>query len=256
MDERTTPSATERPIGGESTGATTSTGGPAHLADPRALTILTTEHWSLLTSRSLVYNEAFARAGMFLTFLSATLVALGFVSGGGMSGDEFLVVATVLLGFDLLIGVATLGRVSSASTEEFRALQGMNRLRHAYLEMVPSLEPYFSTSPYDDALGVLAIYGATPARPSPGESFIHGLTTIPGMIGMITAVVGGAFAASLVLLAGGTPMSAVGGGVVAAAAVLCALWVAGVRAFGRINRELDVRFPSPQRESPAKPGQT
>ena len=52
-----------------------------HLADhrstdPRAITLLTTEHWSLLTSRSLAYNEAFTRGGMFLTFLSMSFVAL------------------------------------------------------------------------------------------------------------------------------------------------------------------------------------
>ena len=45
------------------------------MSDPRTLQILSTEHWSLLAARSLVYNEAFARAGMFLSFLSATLVA-------------------------------------------------------------------------------------------------------------------------------------------------------------------------------------
>ena len=50
-----------------------------HLADPRALQILSTEHWSLLTARSLVYNESFSRGAMFLTFLSASLVALGFI---------------------------------------------------------------------------------------------------------------------------------------------------------------------------------
>ena len=66
--------------------------GPPHLADPRALTILTTEHWSLLTARSLVYNEAFARGGMFLTFLTGTLVALGFVSQGSGFATGFLVV--------------------------------------------------------------------------------------------------------------------------------------------------------------------
>ena len=52
------------------------------LSDPRVITILSTEHWSLLTARSLVYNEMFTRGGMFLTLLSASLVALGFVYQG------------------------------------------------------------------------------------------------------------------------------------------------------------------------------
>ncbi len=160
MDEpRIRQAATERPIG--VTEGSPATPGPAHLGDPRALTILTTEHWSLLTARSLVYNEAFARAGMFLTFLTGSLVALGFVSQGSGYTPEFLLLATALLGFDLFIGLATLGRISAASAEEIRALQGMNRLRHAYLEMVPSLEPYFSTSGHDDLMAVVSIYGAT-----------------------------------------------------------------------------------------------
>jgi uncharacterized membrane protein YphA (DoxX/SURF4 family) len=43
--------------------------------------ILTTEHWSLLSSRSLAWNEAFARVGMYLTALTGAMVALGLVAG-------------------------------------------------------------------------------------------------------------------------------------------------------------------------------
>ena len=45
--------------------------------------------------------------------------------------------------------------------EEFRSLQAMNRIRHAYLEMVPTLAPYFSVSQYDDADSVLEVYATT-----------------------------------------------------------------------------------------------
>src|SRR5262245_42293950 len=98
MEERATQAATERPLerppaeGGGAGQMPSDSLGPPHLADPRALMILTTEHWSLLTQRSLVYNEAFARSGMFLTFLTGSLVALGFVSQGMGFGTEFLVV--------------------------------------------------------------------------------------------------------------------------------------------------------------------
>ena len=40
------------------------------------LQVLSTEHWSLLASRSLAWNESFARAGMFLSALSGAIVAL------------------------------------------------------------------------------------------------------------------------------------------------------------------------------------
>ena len=244
MEERfVQTAATERPISGAE--QPPGSPGPAHLADPRALMILTTEHWSLLTARSLVYNEAFARTGMFLTFLTGTLVALGFVSQGSGYGPEFLLVATALLGFDLFIGLTTLGRITAAGNEEFQALQGMNRLRHAYLEMVPGLEPYFSTSPHDDLMGVLAIYGATPERPSLLGNLAHGLTTAPGMVATICAVVGGGFAASLALLIGATTTLAIVAGLVAFTFLFVGLWVAAIRAFQGIGRRIEVRFPTP-----------
>ena len=248
MDERSVPTGpTERPI--TAAEPSLSSPGPAHLADPRALTILTTEHWSLLTARSLVYNEAFARAGMFLTFLTGTLVALGFVSQGMGNTKEFLLVATALLGFDLFIVLATLGRISAASAEELRAVQGMNRLRHAYLEMVPSLGPYFTTSAYDDLPGILAIYGPAPetANRLLLSDFAHGLTTTPGMIGAIVAIVGGAFAAALALDIGAAPNIAIVVGFLTIGVLFVVVWAAALRQFKAIERQLNSRFPSPSR---------
>jgi hypothetical protein len=250
MEEKSVHAATtERPITpGEDA---PSAGGPEHLADPRALTILTTEHWSLLTARSLVYNEAFARAGMFLTFLTGTLLALGFVSQGSGYGPEFLALATALLGFDLFVGLATLGRIWSASAEEFRAIQGMNRLRHAYLEMVPTLGPYFVTSTHDDLVGLLSMYGPDPLTgpgtpPSILTNIGHGLTTTPGMIGTITAAVGGAFAAALVLLFGASTVVGILVGFGGFALLTIAFLMAGYRQFLLLERRINARFPTPK----------
>ena len=182
---------------------------------------------------------------MFLTFLTGTLVALGFVSQGSGYTREFLLLATVLLGFDLFIGLATLGRISAASAEEIRALQGMNRLRHAYMEMVPTLEPYFSTKAHDDLPSVVSIYGTTPAQASPLGNFAHGLTTTPGMIGTITAAVGGAFAAALALLLGASTMVAIVAGLVAFGALTVVVWLAALRQFLRVERTMETRFPPP-----------
>jgi len=225
--------------------------GSPHLADPRTLTILTTEHWSLLSARSLVYNEAFARAGMFLTFVTGSLVALGFVSQGSGFGTDFLIVAAALLCFDLVIGLATLGRISAASLEEFRALQGMNRLRHAYLEMVPTLEPYFSTSRHDDLLGVLSVYGASPERPSLIGNYLHGLTTTPGMVGMINAALGGALAADLAFLLGTSGAIGIAIGLAVFALLMAVTWIVATRVFGSVDRQLTARFPTPPAEPPS-----
>jgi molybdopterin converting factor small subunit len=150
---------------------------PTGLDDPRALQILSTEHWSLLTARSLVYNESFTRVGMFFSILSATLVALGLVSTGTGFSDAFLIVAAFVLALDLFIGLATLGRVGAVSDEEMRYTQGMNRLRNAYFRIVPGLDPYFITSQFDDFNSVAAFYG--PPAQGPIGDLLHGLTTLP-----------------------------------------------------------------------------
>lgn len=49
------------------------------------LQILSTEHWSLLASRSLGWNEVFSRTTMFLATLSGAVVALALVDHPGPS---------------------------------------------------------------------------------------------------------------------------------------------------------------------------
>jgi hypothetical protein len=216
------------------------------LEDPRALTILTTEHWSLLSARALVYNEAFARAGMFLTFLSASLVALALVSQGMGFDRDFLLLAAIILGFDLFIGLATLGRVSSASNDDLRCIAGMNRIRHAYLEIAPGLEPYFSTSRYDDLPGILSTYGEVSQTSSRNAlGFIHGLTTTDGMVGMITMVIGGVFGAVMALLVGAEPTVAIGAGLATFIALLLLVTGVSYRNFSRFGARLGIRFPTP-----------
>src|ERR687892_752494 len=79
----------------------------ARLDDPRALQILSTEHWSLLSARSLSYNEAFTRGGMFLTFLSMSFVALALLAQGMSFGNQFLSIAAGVLAFDFIIRITT-----------------------------------------------------------------------------------------------------------------------------------------------------
>src|SRR5918992_2310665 len=113
----------------------------ARLDDPRAVQILSTEHWSLLSARSLAYNEAFVRGGMFLTFLSMTFVALALFSSAMSFGDDFLTVAAVLLGVDFVIGLTTYARILGANVDDMRAVHGMARIRHGYTQIAPIVRP-------------------------------------------------------------------------------------------------------------------
>ena len=219
--------------------------GPAHLADPRAIAILTTEHWGLLTARSLVYNEAFSRGAMFLTFLSASLVALAFLSQNGSGGPDFPLVVIAVLALDLFIGLATLGRLASASGEDLRALQAMNRLRHAYLEMVPGLEQYVSQAHHDDLASVLGVYGPAQARANPLQVVLHGLTTTPGMVGAVDAAIAGALASAVALAAGADARLGLVVGLVAGAGTMALLADAARRAVISPSRLMAPRFPGP-----------
>jgi hypothetical protein len=235
------PAGAESPIhAGSPAGASTASVG---IDDPRALQILSTEHWSLLATRSLAYNETFTRAAMFLTFLGASLVALGLISAATGFTSQLALVAAVILATDLFLGLATLGRILDAGQEEMATIVGMNRIRHAYREMVPAIEPYFSTPFHDDGPSVLSAYGVEPA--SMRRNIVHGLTTAAAMVGVVDAVVAGALVA-VIALGLGTSLE---GGLLAGFlgfAVMFAVgfWIGFVHSF-RATRRRVARFPAP-----------
>src|SRR6184192_2049727 len=98
------------------------------------LQILATEHWSLLASRSLAWNESFSRAAMFLSTLSGAIVALALVAQASAFGDTFTLFALVILPIVLFIGLATFIRLGATNYHELMCVTGMNRIRAAYLE--------------------------------------------------------------------------------------------------------------------------
>ncbi len=219
---------------------------PGDLDDPRVLQILTTEHWSLLSARSLVYNEAFSRAAMFLAFLSMSFVALGLVGPPLDFSREFLLLAAVVLFFDLAIGLLTFGRIVDTTTEDFRAIAGMNRIRHGYLDIAPVVGPYLSTSAHDDLRGVIATYsGASlPLRPGPANLW-RGLTTTSGLVATIVSLVAGVLVGVLSLALVDAAPIAVALAVVATSIVFALLARSVWRSLRRSGDELTVRFPSP-----------
>jgi hypothetical protein len=234
-------------VAGSATQAT-----PDHLSDPRALQILTTEHWSLLSQRSLAWTETFARASMFLATLSAATVALALV--GSVMRDRFIVFALVVVPVVLFIGLATSVRVGHATADDARAVQGMNRIRHAYLEMVPELEPYFVTSRYDDIAGVLATSGAAPdvaarvGQPTFASvlgSVLFGFISTSGMILVINCVIGGVAAALVAIALGAGDAAAVLAGFAGAVVLVVLQTTRGIRAFQKGIRQITIRFPSP-----------
>jgi hypothetical protein len=175
---------------------TTAGAGPAgdRPFGPDAAAILATEHWSLLGSRTLIWNEAMSRTSIFLTVLSASIIALTLAASATGFGPRTTTLALVLLPVVLLLGLGTYVRLVQINTEEARTVLAMNRLRRAYLTMAPALEPYFSTGHHDDETGLAATYLL--AGPRELRPWAHFLVTTP----TIVATVDAALAATIVVL--------------------------------------------------------
>ena len=215
--------------------------------DPRAIQLLSTEHWSLLSARALAYNEAFVRAGMFLTFLSMSFVALALLAQAMSFGRDFLSVAAVVLTFDLVIGVTTFMRINGTGYDDLRAVHGMARIRHAYTQITPIVTPYFTTPTYDDIDAVVAVYGSD-VSPSLWGQLGYGLSTSNGMVGMIVSMLGGVLTTVIAMLIGIDGSASIWIGIL----VLAALFALAANAIVREQGRIPVAFPTPAATPPAE----
>src|SRR5438105_13868308 len=98
---------------------------PPSRRDSEALQILATEHWSLLATRALTYQESLGRVSMFLTILSAALIALALVAQADHFGAAFISIAMFMLSVVLLTGVFAVARLMSLNRDHFRCVLGM-----------------------------------------------------------------------------------------------------------------------------------
>lgn len=180
------------------------------------LGIVTTEHYNLQTERAMTVSETVGRAGMFLTTVSTTLVALAFAADiAGVSSTAFTVLGVVALLSLLFLGVVTFERVLQASVEDVAAGQRINRLRRLYLELVPELGGYLrSPAASDDASEILRQEGKRPNR-------WQLILTIAGMVSVINSVIAGVLVGALVsrAAAGSLWISIIVGAVVFVAAL-------------------------------------
>jgi hypothetical protein len=183
-----------------------------------------------------------SRTSIFLTLLSASIVALALAADATGFGSRTTTLALVLLPVVLLLGLATYVRLVQINTEEVRTVLAMNRLRRAYLTMDPALEPYLSTGHHDDEHGLAATY--LMAGPRDLRPFAHFLVTTPTIVAAVDAALAAVIVVLAVRAAEASTAAAVVAGTLAFAGVLGAL-------FPLQRRSLDVvrgghsRFPTP-----------
>jgi hypothetical protein len=180
--------------------------------------LLTTEHWSLLATRSMTQNEILNRITMFLMLVSASIVSLALIAQATHFSGRFITFALVLVGMVVMIGTLTQLRVGNYAIEDLGHVIGMNRLRAAYLELDPTIGRYLVTSPHDDDQGVSQTYNPLLGR----TRVMTPLASSGAFIALLNAALTGVFAA-LVAVALHAPRVVVG--VAAAAGVLSFLGV-------------------------------
>jgi hypothetical protein len=189
--------------------------------------ILATEHWSLLGTRSMLWNELMSRISIHLTVSSATLVVLALVAQGSGFGAGFWVMAIGLSSVLLILGTLTLVRVTLGSQEDHLLVAGMNRLRAAYRDLVPGIEDAFVTSWADDGAGVVATYTLGARRPVA----LHAVSSTAFFLLCFNTMVAGTLAALIAFVSGGPTLLVAAVGAAAAGGYLAGHTLIAARIF-------------------------
>jgi xanthosine utilization system XapX-like protein len=179
---------------------------------------------------------------MFLSTLSASIVALGLIAGIAGFGDAFFVFALVILPVVLFVGIGTWLRMGASNYHDAIAVAGMNRIRAAYLEIAPDLEPYFVMGVHDDPPGI----GLTMAVPPGTPIVVHLIAGTPSLVVVLNGIIAGAIASLVALrtMAPATAALVLIGLLVAVLAIGLQVRVAS-RNIRRGQRALRPMFPTP-----------
>lgn len=200
--------------------------------------ILATEHWGLLAVRSQTWSEVIGRITSQLMFTSATLLFLA-LAGQALSYSPTFRLLAITLGLTLLVaGTLTSFRVHNASQEDYMFIKGMNRLRAAYVDIDPTLAPYFITGLTDDEPGIYQTYGMGATRRSVSQV----LASSAMFIIVVNTLVAAGVTAFVLWPAGGWA-AALGAALVGAAHFAVWVWL-GWRAWQVNVDPAHVRFPA------------
>lgn len=210
--------------------------------DPsRLMQFLTTEHFMLRAARSSTVAETNGRCSIYLNAVTGVVVALAFIGQVSAMGEAFFVFGFVLFPCLLFLGLTTFVRVLQSGIEDMIYARGVNRIRHFYVELAPQAKDYFILSTHDDiASSSLRDLGLIP----PGWQLFM---TAAGMVEVINSVIAGVLAGMIIsrLVGWSLPICAGLGIGVFLASLLAQQWYQS-KYWERVERRLDVRFPSPE----------
>ena len=206
------------------------------------LQVLSTEHWGLLATRSLAWNESFTRAGMFLSALSGAIVALALVAQATEFGDEFTLFALVILPVVLFIGITTFVRMGTSNNYDALCVIGMNRIRHAYMQLVPEVEPYLVMGTHDDPKSINLSMGMAPQRTN---FLVDVIVSTPFVVCAINSVIGGVIVTLLTQQLGLDTAPAIVLAIVGVLVVFGLQALIAARGIAAYVNEYEPKFPTP-----------
>src|SRR5256886_17672334 len=114
------------------------------------VSIMTTEHYTLQTGRSITTAETNGRSSLFVGAVSSGLIALTFVGQISHLGTAFFVFSLVVIPTLVFMGLITFERVLQSGSADITCASGVNRIRHLYLEYAPQWSPDFVLCAHDD----------------------------------------------------------------------------------------------------------
>lgn len=185
-------------------------------ADPRpaAVSVITTEHFTLQGARSSTIAESTGRASMFLSAISGGLVALGLIATATRVGTAFYVLGLIVLPTLAFVGLVTADRTLQSGIEDLGYARRIAVLRGYYFEAAPETAPYLMSVPQSERLHMQGLR----------QEAWQGFLTVSGMVSVVTAVLAGsAVGLAVTLLSGHSLVAAVCAGVAAGLIALAAL---------------------------------
>ena len=165
----------------------------------RMVGILTTIHFTLQTERVATISEANGRSALYLTAVSACLIALGFIAQATAFGTGFYLFAFILFAVLAIVGVITFTRVVQTGLEDMISARGIARIRRFYTEVAPGIERWFVLPVHDEVSALHDEIG--------GGSRFQTLLTTASMVAVVTCALVGVLTGIVAFSLGGLPLS-------------------------------------------------
>lgn len=196
-----------------------------HLDRPTAFfNALLTEQFVLESARSITVSESSSRSSLYLTTLSSSLVAFGFLAHTPFALGFLGAIIPVIV----LLGVFTYERLVETALEDVAALAAMQRIRRYYGRLLPEADTYFTMPRGRHAANELLDIGRAP-------SWYRLLFTMSSAVAVVNSIVAGAGIAILVDQLGADDPASITWGIGSSVVLAVAHLAYQVRAYGTVH---------------------